>query len=112
MHEFSIALSIAGIAADVAAKNHLHTVHEVEVELGQIAGVIPEALEFAWESARKNTLVAEAVLRIRLVELEVRCHACGQLHKPSDLYSACPACGLIQPEIVTGKELRVVAISA
>ena len=112
MHEFSIALSIVDIAADAAAKNKVHIVREIEVEIGQIAGVIPEALEFAWESARKNTPVAEAVLKIRQVELEVRCHACGSRYKPAELYGACPGCGEIQPEILSGKELRVVAISA
>jgi hydrogenase nickel incorporation protein HypA/HybF len=112
MHEFSIALSIVDIAADTAEKNHLSAVHEVEVEIGQMSGVIPEALEFAWESARVNTLVAKAALKIRLVELEVRCRACGHCHKPDGLYTSCPGCGEVQPDILSGKELRVISITA
>jgi hydrogenase nickel incorporation protein HypA/HybF len=110
MHEFSIAQNIVEIALEAAQTGNAGTVSCVDVEVGQVSGVVPEALDFAWESARKDTLLRNASLAITVIPLRVKCRVCGLQHNPEDWYGPCPACGAINYEILSGKELRVTAI--
>ena len=51
MHELSIAMSIVDIAADYAARDNAKCVTEIEIEVGTLAGVVIDALDFAMEAA-------------------------------------------------------------
>ncbi|HJZ39871.1 MAG TPA: hydrogenase maturation nickel metallochaperone HypA [Bacteroidales bacterium] len=110
MHEFSIIQSIVAIAAESASQHHAEHVSVVEIEVGQAAGVVTEALEFAWEAARKGTVLDNASLVIKHIPLRVACGNCHIPYQPVEIYDPCPGCGDINPEIISGKELRVVAI--
>jgi hydrogenase nickel incorporation protein HypA/HybF len=110
MHEFSIVQNIIDIATGAAHQNQLKTVSCVEVEVGQASGVVPDALEFAWESAVKDTFLRHASLMMKIIPLTVKCRMCGLQFKPEDIYESCSDCGAMNPEILSGKELRVTAI--
>jgi hydrogenase nickel incorporation protein HypA/HybF len=110
MHEFAIIQNIIDIAAKTAKENNISHVSAVEVEVGKAAGVIREAMEFAWEAAIKETILRDAILKITEKSLVVKCMICQQQYEPCDIYEPCPGCGEINPEVISGKELRVVAI--
>lgn len=110
MHEFSVAQSIVDIALKACSDNQANNVKSVEVEIGQASGVEIEALEFAWVSAVKNTPLENARLEILKIPVEVSCRNCKQIYNPEDIFELCPRCSQIDPEIIRGKELKVVAI--
>jgi len=110
MHEFSIVQSIIDIAETTARENQAEHVSTVEVEIGQAAGVVQEALEFAWDSAIRDTLLDQAVLVVKSIPVEVACRRCGTNYNPAEIYETCPHCGHCDPEILKGLELRVTAI--
>jgi hydrogenase nickel incorporation protein HypA/HybF len=110
MHEFSIVQSIVEIALETARVNGAGQISSVEVEVGQSAGVVREAMEFAWEAAGRNTLLEGASLVLKEIPLVVRCRSCQKTFQPDELFDPCPVCGDLNPEIISGKELRVVAI--
>jgi hydrogenase nickel incorporation protein HypA/HybF len=110
MHEFSIVQSIVDIALESAALNHIAHISAVEVEVGHASGVVPEAMEFAWEATIKGTILSEASLKIKQITLIVKCSVCQHQYNPEEIYEACPHCGEVNPEILSGKELKVVAI--
>lgn len=110
MHEFSIAQSIIDLAEKTAREHQADHISSVEVEIGQAAGVVQEALEFAWESAIKDTMMDQASLVIHSIPLEVVCRKCGTRYNPREIYEICPQCESIDPEILKGLELRVSAI--
>lgn len=110
MHEFSIVQSIVSIALESAHLHHVEHVSAVEVEVGEVSGVVVDAMEFAWKAATTGTLLSNALLRIKHIPLRVKCNSCQHLYEPEDIYEVCPQCGEISAEILTGKELRVVAI--
>jgi len=110
MHEFSIIQNIIDIASETARANNISQVSAVEVEVGKAAGVIREAMEFAWEAAVKETILSSAVLKITEKALVVKCMTCEKHYEPCDIYDPCPGCGEINPELISGKELRIVAI--
>ncbi|RMF08023.1 MAG: hydrogenase maturation nickel metallochaperone HypA [Candidatus Neomarinimicrobiota bacterium] len=111
MHEMSIALSICDLAAAEAHKAGGGRIKEVEVEIGTLAGVMVEALEFCFETAKRSTPLAEANLKIVTVPAAGHCHTCGARFAADHYLVTCPECHSFQVVIEQGKELRVKTIS-
>ncbi len=110
MHELSIALSILDLAAE-EAERHGGRVAAVHLKLGPLSGVVKEALLSAYDLAREGTPCAQAELVVVEVPLAVFCPACAAeriLASPQAL--CCPACGGPTPEVVSGRQLEVVAL--
>ena len=110
MHEFSLVENIIEIITETAERNGLTRVEAVELEVGDASGVIREAMEFAWEAGIKGTIIHGAVLKIKEIPLVVKCNVCKRQYEPAEIYDTCPGCGEVDPEILSGKELRVMAI--
>jgi hydrogenase nickel incorporation protein HypA/HybF len=107
MHEFSIAVNIVDIANDYASKEGAEAVREIEIEVGELSGVVLEALEFCLEVAVKDSILEGAQRNIRRVPGLARCRSCFREFPVKDLYSVCPECHAPAPEIIRGSELRV-----
>jgi hydrogenase nickel incorporation protein HypA/HybF len=112
MHEFSIVNNIVDIAIGSADQNGLKSVSCVEIEVGKASGIELSAMEFAWESARKDTILENARLVMHFIPLCLQCRTCGMQYEPDEMYEPCPACRDINATIISGKELRVVAIES
>lgn len=112
MHEFSIVTNIIDIAIVSADQNGIKNVSCVEIDVGKASGIEPSAMEFAWESARKDTILEKARLVMNFIPLCLQCRTCSMQYEPDEMYEPCPACGDFNTSIITGKELRVVAIES
>jgi len=110
MHELSIAMSIVEMAEDYAAREKADQVLEMEIEVGELSGVVTEALEFALEEAVTGTICEKARWKIINIPAEVRCRSCGHLFRTDSLFSACPRCGEFGVELVKGDEMRLHSI--
>jgi hydrogenase nickel incorporation protein HypA/HybF len=110
MHELSIALSIVDVAAEEAGRRG-GRVAAVHLKLGPLSGVVKDALVSAYSLAREGTPLERAELVVEEVPLVAYCPACAAeraLAGPQEL--CCPACGAATPEVVSGRELEVVAL--
>ncbi len=65
MHELSIVMSIVDAAEEQVAKHGATHVESIGLEIGTLAGIEPDALEFAWEAAVPETVLAHAARRIQ-----------------------------------------------
>jgi hydrogenase nickel incorporation protein HypA/HybF len=107
MHEVSVAQSIIDIAEANAHNQNASAIQKVKVRLGEFTTIVPEALEFAFEVARRGTMAEHAVLEIEFVRLVTRCALCGEVREPMQQISLhCSHCGL-PLEIVAGEELQL-----
>ena len=107
MHEISIAESIIEIAEAKAREQNSECIQTIKIRLGEFTTVVREALEFAFEVARRETLAENARLEIESVPIVVRCVACGSVKDPvRTVCLICPQCGL-PLEVVSGEELQV-----
>ncbi len=108
MHELSIAIRIAEIAAEAArreGKNHVDSVH---LEIGELTGVVPGALENAFRMTVKNTgILADASLELSVVSALAKCNACHETFEPDGFTTICPACHAFDCDIIKGKELHI-----
>jgi len=107
MHELSIAQSIIEIAEAKAREENSRCIQTIKIRLGEFTTVVREALEFAFEVARRDTLAETARLEIESAPMVVRCVMCGLVTEPArEVCLICPQCGL-PLEVVSGEELQV-----
>ncbi len=111
MHEFSIAIGIIEIVNQHAEKAEAHIVNEIEIEVGELSGVVLDAMEFAMESAKKGTLAENAGIVFHYIKGRGQCRDCGKAFDLQNVFDPCPFCGAFNPEVKQGKELRVKAIN-
>jgi hydrogenase nickel incorporation protein HypA/HybF len=107
MHEFSIAMDIVDIATVAAREEEATVVKEIEVEIGQLSGVVMEALEFSLEAAVKGTVLETARRNLVIIPGRARCTKCYHEYDTDTFFKPCPECGACAPDIVRGRELRV-----
>ena len=107
MHEFSIAMNIVDIASAYAMKENASVIKEIEIEVGELAGVVIDSLEFSLEAAVKETILEGASRKITTVPGKARCRSCEHIFNIQDMFMACPLCGSAAPELIQGRELRV-----
>ncbi len=107
MHELSIADAILHIALDHA---HGREIEAVEVKLGHLRQVVPDALAFAWTLVAEGTPAEGAELQMEIVPAAGTCRACGTETEFDGFPLACAACGGLDVELVRGEELLVDAL--
>ena len=109
MHEAGIAMEIVGIAKAQAEAHGKARVSEVTVRVGDMSGVVAEALEFAFEALRDGQ-AAGAKLEIRRIPVLARCPACAAETRPgADLVLWCEHCG-VPLKVMEGEELTVESV--
>ena len=108
MHELSIADALLGIALRHADGRRIES---VEVKVGHLRQVVPDALLFAWTLVADGTAAQEAELIIEEIPAAGVCRGCGTQSEWDAFPLACRACGSIDVELVRGAELLVDALT-
>jgi len=107
MHEISSAQSIIDIAEAKAREENSRSIQTIKIRLGEFTTIVREALEFAFEVARRETLAENARLDIERVPMALSCVLCGPVTDPvREICLICPQCGL-PLKVVSGEELHV-----
>ena len=110
MHELSIALSILEIVEEEAVRQG-GRVAAVHLKLGPLSGVVKGALVSAYDLACEGSAVGRAELVVEEVPVTAYCPACDGVRTIVSVQElCCPDCGGPTPEVVSGRELEVVAM--
>ncbi len=112
MHELSIATNIVEIAETSAKSENCTVINEIEIEVGEMSGVIVEALEFAMDTATKGTMLAKAKVKISFIPGKAKCNQCQHEFAVKDFADICSVCKSYDFEVLSGKELKVKTIKA
>lgn len=111
MHEMSIALSLLETAEEKACELGLSDVVAIHLQVGPLAGVVPECLESAFEMASVGTRWEKCRLAIETTALTGRCPKCRLDRAITSINQICCAdCGTPIHDIVGGQELNLVAL--
>jgi hydrogenase nickel incorporation protein HypA/HybF len=100
-------MDIVDIATSSARKEEATVVKEIEIEIGQLSGVVMEALEFSLEAAVKETILENARRNLIIVAGKARCTQCLTEYDTDTLFKPCPKCQSCAPDLIQGRELRV-----
>jgi hydrogenase nickel incorporation protein HypA/HybF len=106
VHELSITQSVVDLVAERAAGR---TVVAVNLRVGRLSGVVPDAMQFCFEIASAGTPVEGAGLEIEEIDGQISCRSCGLESPVDDLVLLC-SCGSADVEVVAGQELTVVSV--
>jgi hydrogenase nickel incorporation protein HypA/HybF len=110
MHELSLMESTLEIALEYARKQGAQKIHQLNLRVGAMSGVVPEALEFAFDACACNTIAAGADLKIELVPALCYCENCDREFAPPDPIYACTDCGQISSKLIQGRELQLTSL--
>jgi hydrogenase nickel incorporation protein HypA/HybF len=108
MHELSIAAAVVESAEDAAREHGAASVESVRLRVGELSGVVGDALRFSFALAAEGTLLAGAELVIEEVAARARCTGCGtEFAVGSPPLLSCPRCETTTTRLLTGRELEL-----
>ncbi len=105
MHELSLCGAIADIVLRRAGERSVDVVH---LQIGQLRQVVPDTLSFCWELVTSGTELDGSQLSIERVPAVLHCRSCEGSHELGSAPGlACPACGGVGVDVVSGDECLV-----
>ena len=113
MHELSIAQCVIDLAVKNCTANGHTAIEKITLSIGSASGVMPEALAFACEVIKKDTIAGNAALCINTVPVSGVCSACKKEFASYDRYFCmfnCPHCNSTAISVTGGFELDMVDI--
>ena len=106
MHEMGIANSILdGVAAEVRRRPGVRPL-KVGVRVGELAGLDPDALRFAFGALTIDTPMAGLELDIEYRASRSRCRDCRHEFEVRNFELLCPTCGSLSTDRISGDELE------
>lgn len=107
MHELSLMEGVLGIVHDAQIQHGFRRATRIVLEIGELAGVEREVLDFCWEVAAKGTSAEGAVLELVLVPAMAWCGNCAREVAVASRMDLCPHCGNVPERITQGLDLAV-----
>ena len=108
VHEFSIAAALLGQVHKHAPEGA--RVREVEIRVGPLRGIGPEALEMSWQAVILDTPMAGCSLNIDMRPWSIACASCGRSWTSPVPFVSCE-CGNATPEPRGTDELDLISIT-
>jgi hydrogenase nickel incorporation protein HypA/HybF len=110
MHELGVTENIVNIALAKAGEARASKVIRINLVVGELAGFVPDCIQFYFDSLSRDTIAQGAVLHFEPVPAELRCRDCSAVFQPQDTLWACPKCAGRSIEIFKGRELYMESI--
>jgi hydrogenase nickel incorporation protein HypA/HybF len=109
MHEASIAISLLETVSDLCQQEGYNSIESVRLKVGRAAGILPDALLFAFDVAKAGTIASQAELIIEYILLGGFCCDCGSQFESEERYIySCPACKSSAIKITGGDEMQII----
>lgn len=110
MHEVSLMENTLEIAVEHAHRQGANKIQRLKMRVGKMSGVVPEALEFAFDVCTQGTIAEGAKLEIESVPVVCYCPNCKIEFQPDDIIYECPECGQLSSQILQGRELELTSL--
>ncbi len=107
MHEAGLMASVLEIIDESRRGNNLRRVSAITLQVGELNGALPDALQFAFDALRPEHpwLDPACVLEIEAVEARLQCLDC-RYQGPGDSM-ICPVCQSGLTRLVQGEEFEI-----
>lgn len=110
MHEVSIMAEAIRMAEESAQVAGARRIIGLRLRVGKLCGAVPEAMMFAWDVVRQDTLAADATLTIETVTAACWCAPCQTEFECDNFLSECPRCHNLSGDLRRGRELDIAAV--
>ena len=93
-------------ASEAAGATRINTVN---LTIGELTEIVPDALQFAWEALTPGTLAEGTILEVRETGGRSLCLQCGNEfdHGRFDRRCTVPECGSYATKVIVGDELTI-----
>lgn len=108
MHELSLCTSIIKVIEDLTVGKSISRVTVVALEVGALANVEPQALQFGFAAAARGTIAEGAQLQIAATPARAWCSRCAVELTVTHRYADCPTCGAPVVSVEGGDRLSVI----
>jgi hydrogenase nickel incorporation protein HypA/HybF len=110
MHELGLMENALAAALDHARRHGAERIVALRFRVGQMSGVVPDALAFAFKALAAGTVAEGARLDLDTVPVVCRCLDCGGEFRPEDVIYLCPHCGSLHADVRKGTELELASL--
>lgn len=110
MHELGLMQEALEVILDQTRRQGASRVHRVRFRVGELSGVVPEALQLAFAVVTQGTAVEGAELEVERLPVRCQCRDCGTAYQPTEMIFTCPECGMLSTEALQGRELELTAL--
>ncbi|MCX8027525.1 MAG: hydrogenase maturation nickel metallochaperone HypA [Thermodesulfovibrionales bacterium] len=111
MHEVSVAQALLDKVIEECLNSGYKSVRSVKVDIGRASGVVSDALFFAYNALKSDTIAGESSLIINEIDIAARCDDCQKEFTTQEKYVyECPFCSSWRFTILKGKELNLIEI--
>jgi hydrogenase nickel incorporation protein HypA/HybF len=110
MHELSLMEAVRDQALVAARVEGASRITAINLRIGSLAGVEPEALRFAHTVVMAGTIAAGAELRIEGVIARFFCEPCQQAFDTEQGDCLCLRCGSFSRRLLQGRELELTSL--
>jgi hydrogenase nickel incorporation protein HypA/HybF len=110
MHEMSIVQGLIAIVKEEMDKSGALRLRSVRIKIGEMSGILPDALRTAFKILTDRDDMNGAHLNIDISALIGYCRGCEKEFKITDYRFTCPECGKEDIEVVSGREMTIVEI--
>jgi hydrogenase nickel incorporation protein HypA/HybF len=107
LHELSIATAILDRVAVEAKLHDGARFTKVGVRIGELSGVDPDALSFAFQALTVQSEWERLALEIEYCPRMQCCRQCHNEFRCAPCETECPACGAAETVLVAGEELDI-----
>jgi hydrogenase nickel incorporation protein HypA/HybF len=104
MHELSLARDLLSTIESRLHSNNVQVVR-IDLEIGSALGIVADSLRFAFEAIATGSKAEGAELSIEQIDARSRCAGCGTLFEFDSLIGACPRCGRLGGEFLSGNQM-------
>jgi len=107
MHELAIAQSVVEFLEKEQARRGLSGIKAIGLRIGELSDLVPEALEFGFQSITRGTALESVRLEIEKVPLRARCKGCGCEFRVEDYFFLCPECACTAVDVIQGQDTEI-----
>lgn len=111
MHEMGMMYQLAEIATNFADENDIDEIKQVNVEVGELAGVFPEIFtDFFPYVAEQYPKLRHAKLKLRPAPGEGLCENCHSIYNVMKYEGECPRCHSHVKKILGGRDVKLLSL--
>ncbi len=112
MHEASIVFGLMRILESQAAAHGVARIRRVNLKVGKLRAVEPQALAACFEAFAEGTAAEGAELHVEHVPARGDCEDCGAGFEVRGFRLICPSCGGRRVTLTGGQELSIESFEA
>lgn len=107
MHETALTQNLINIACKALEGRGIKKVNSITVCVGALSGVLYDAMEFAFEAMKRDTVLETATLVFEGLPVRAKCRECAAEYQPVGFPYICPECAGRYFEIIEGEEVYI-----